>query len=273
MENSRFSQQANSSKSGEYGWPDLWGGYWAMQHHTEETWEAKVIDWIWLSEQLGVPGKGKVHRRPNRWLLDLWRDRRDKGGLFLNDFQKRKYFQVKNYFTDNYYFNLGGEKKTLGGRELQLKWYLIVNTTDLKRRLVRKVNIWIPIYDDSCFDWSEDASAMKIKENNCQELGGGCSGRKAILCKTLRGCHGHRLWGDLCELPKRRVGQRFSDELLLQFNTKFSGSCHESSSALVLPDLLMSKNAFKTAKSIQKKTHCSMHCEELICCMQMEIDA
>ena len=38
--------QVNSSKSGEYGWNDLWGGHWGMQHYTEQTWDPKVIEAI-----------------------------------------------------------------------------------------------------------------------------------------------------------------------------------------------------------------------------------
>ena len=54
---------------------------------------------------------------------------------------------------------------------------LKINTkySELKRRLVRKINIWIPIYDDSCFNWAADADPFKMKQENCQELGGGKS--------------------------------------------------------------------------------------------------
>ena len=36
--------QVNSSQSGDYGWSDLWGGHWGMQHYTEQTWDLKVIE-------------------------------------------------------------------------------------------------------------------------------------------------------------------------------------------------------------------------------------
>ena len=42
---------------------------------------------------------------------------------------------------------------------------------ELKRRLVRRINIWIPIYDDSCFNFEPDGDPLRIKRDNCQELG------------------------------------------------------------------------------------------------------
>ena len=46
--------QVNSSQSGDYGWSDLWGGHWGMQHYTEHTWDPKVIEAIIISAFLVI---------------------------------------------------------------------------------------------------------------------------------------------------------------------------------------------------------------------------
>ena len=56
--------------------------------------------------------------------------------------------------------------------------------SELKRRLVRKINIWIPIYDDGCFDVLKDTDDL-VK--NYQTDGAKFNDQisKKLLCKEL----------------------------------------------------------------------------------------
>ena len=48
---------------------------------------------------------------------------------------------------------------------------------------MRKINIWIPIYDDSCFNSDLNKDPFKIKQDNCQELGGSKCNLEIIVLK------------------------------------------------------------------------------------------
>ena len=89
---------------------------------------------------------------------------------FWNDTRLEDYV-VHNYFTDKFYVSLGGypEQNTSGQCSLL---DIISPASAVSRRLVRKINIWVPIYDDGCFNYNPSASShLATKKRDCGELG------------------------------------------------------------------------------------------------------
>ena len=122
--------QRKSNAVGEYGWPGLYEGHWTFQHYTEPTWDTvtpvsaksfkkksvinhflpqpKAVftdgdtEGFWIHRQIeGVPVR-KFHLNSEKFHLKEERKRR------------KNEIQVQNYFTDNFYVDLGGEKEGLG---------------------------------------------------------------------------------------------------------------------------------------------------------------
>ena len=73
---------------------------------------------------------------------------------------------LKNYYTDKFHIDVGGDPMDEYGNPTKVN-------TNLTRRLVRKVNIYVSVHDDSCFNYcDEDAEArQKCKNENCYQNG------------------------------------------------------------------------------------------------------
>ena len=71
---------------------------------------------------------------------------------------------VRNYYSDKFYIDVGDPLDSDGINKVETK---------LMRRLVRKVNLYVSVHDDSCFNWcgkGED-DRIKCKEENCNHKG------------------------------------------------------------------------------------------------------
>ena len=85
----------------------------------------------------------------------------------------------QEYYTDLYYLAVGKVEKPLGesfffffGKSFELE---ICPGENLEREMVRKVNIMVPVYDDTCFNFCGkllDTQRLECKKKWCQELGG-----------------------------------------------------------------------------------------------------
>jgi len=94
---------------------------------------------------------------------------------FWNDTRLEK-FVVHNYFTDKFYVSLGGYPE---------------QNTSVTRRLVRKINIWVPIYDDGCFNYNPLASShLATKKSDCGELADVSDVDFEIRCLTCNDSYG-----------------------------------------------------------------------------------
>merc|ERR1711974_352521 len=74
-------------------------------------------------------------------------------------FYKKAYFgRYHEYYTDRYYMAVGPVEKVL--------------EAELEREMVRKVNIWVPVYDDTCFNYcgEEENERLECKRTFCQAL-------------------------------------------------------------------------------------------------------
>ena len=108
-------------------------GHYALQTYTEDTWS-----------------KEKVKASAKSQLTPFGAQNASQG------FYEKAYDKIfQNYYTDDFFFTIG--KGQLG---------------ELNRQLVRKVNIVVPVYDDSCFDYcgADKNAHTRCKKTKCQPL-------------------------------------------------------------------------------------------------------
>lgn len=91
-------------------------------------------------------------------------------------YKKAYYGRYQEYYTDRYYLAVGKVEKEQGK---VTKWFsgrrfenLCSSEAELKREMVRKVNILVPIFDDSCFNYCGESETDRIrcKKEFCQAL-------------------------------------------------------------------------------------------------------